>query len=109
MLFITWSGLGWVVPIIIIIGGLWGFLEGPRRDLYFIAGNLFASAFIWIIGNFLNYGDTPPFVVNKASRQARGRAEHTLYYIRMELWAFLPLALVVTVLGLVIFLRLRTS
>jgi len=106
MIFMTWSGLSWMVPVIIFLGVLFGFMEGPRRDIYFVSGFFFSSAIIWVLGNFLNYSDVPPFIVNKANREGRGPNEHTFYYISMELWAFLPLMLVVIFLGFVLYVRL---
>jgi hypothetical protein len=110
-MFVVWSGFGWLVPVIMAIF-VWGIsqgrMTGPLAAFQPIIGLLLCSVAIWSIGSFLNYKDLPPFTWNKPTRDLKLPAQHSFYYIRMELWAAFPLAVGLTILCVAVILRLRT-
>src|SRR5258708_25744265 len=100
MIGISWRGLGWLVPVIIIGTNYICYnLPGTEahKDTMFIVGMLFSAFLLWILGNYLNFGDIPPLVVDgerrRLHRESGRPAEHRFYYFRMEYWAILPVGI----------------
>ena len=110
LIFITWNGFGWTVPLIILGANFLCYnlpiADEARRVLMLIPGMLLSAFLLWFAGNYLNFGDVPPFIIDRNKRamyrQSRLPAEHRFYYIKMEYWAVLPLGLLL--IGFIFFL-----
>ena len=94
---IIWSGLGFLPVLVMFVSTLLLSMAVPRNlfEAALIVSFLITATFSWFIGNRLN-GQKGHTVIDKQSgEEITIRQKHTLFWIKMQYWAFIALALAI--------------
>src|SRR6478752_1735570 len=91
---IIWKGFGILALIIAVaIGAFVSFIfgkMGSSEDLGAAVGALISAGIIWVVGNKLNAPEKSRVFVDKQSgREIVVKPNHSLFFIRMQYWAFI--------------------
>ncbi|RYY25634.1 MAG: hypothetical protein EOP41_05075 [Sphingobacteriaceae bacterium] len=106
-MFIIWRGYGFLVPIITIVTGalvtvLFHIVSKSSEPWGISVGSFVAAAIIWFWGKKLNDPAKNKILVDKATGQELIlKPNHSLFFIKMQYWAF-----VIGGLGMVTFISL---
>lgn len=87
---IIWKGLGFLailIPVVIVI--LLQIILGDD-SIYAGIGYLLGAIPVWFLGKRLNAGVGQVVVDSQTGQQMTQKAEHTLFWIRMEYAAVIP-------------------
>ncbi|MCK5846895.1 MAG: hypothetical protein KAG84_05615 [Bacteroidales bacterium] len=93
---IFWKGRGILVPVILLIVSLLTGLLLDTDSKYFISVALLLSAFItWYLGRKWNNAPGQIVVDKETGEEIELVNEHTLYFIKMQYWGVIEIALAV--------------
>ncbi|RYE27747.1 MAG: hypothetical protein EOP42_18795 [Sphingobacteriaceae bacterium] len=107
-MFIIWRGYGFLVPIITVVTGalitvLIHFVFKTNQPWGISLGSFVSAAIIWFWGKKLNDPAKNRIMVDKATGQELIlKPNHSLFFLKMQYWAFLVAALgMVTLVSLI--------
>ncbi len=91
---IFWKGYGFLVLIIAVtIGALISFIfskSGSTEDMGAAIGAIISGIVIWFVGNKLNDESKSRTMIDKQTgREFIIKPSHTLFFIKMQYWAFI--------------------
>ena len=94
---IIWKGLGFLailMPVVIVI--LLQIIFGDD-SIYASTGYLLGAIPVWFLGKRLNAGAGQVVVDPQTGQQMTQKAEHTLFWIRMDYAAVIPVVIAIVV------------
>ena len=91
---IFWKGYGFLVLVITVaIGAIVSFIfgkVGSTEDMGAAIGAIISGVVIWFVGNKFNSSDKSRTMIDKQTgREFIVKPDHTLFFIKMQYWAFI--------------------
>ena len=91
---IFWKGYGILVLVIAVaIGAIVSIIfskVGSTEDMGAAVGAIISGVVIWFVGNKFNSSDKSRTMIDKQTgRELVIKPEHTLFFIKMQYWAFI--------------------
>lgn len=106
MFLLLWTGWGFLVPVLVGVAFVltqWfgNILFGPyfyeTHDWTKLFATLLASVSIWFVGKYFNNKPGRELIDKKTGKEIVLKPHNTLFFIKMEYWAF-----IILILGIII-------